>query len=162
MTLEAEVKDVLDKTNLALIASVNENWTRAIKSNLAKLGRERQFWVYASGADNTHGGEWLYDLCWLKYAEEYFINVELALECEWLSGGEHVFDDFLKLCQCRATLRVMIYAAWTFEHSRPLTDRLKNQIRCCDSSVDGDRYLLSCWINETGKFHHESISHMAT
>lgn len=155
MMLEAEVKKLLDDANRASASSAatNKGWTREIKSRLTKLGHEKKFWV----------GEWLYDLCWLRYDEEdYLRDVELALECEWLIGKEDIMDDFIKLCQCRATLRVMIYQTWTLEDSKRLTDTLKDQIKRCDSSVDGDRYLLSCWINGKGKglkFHHECITH---
>lgn len=161
MSVETEVENMLDEANAELVSTspASKEWTRTIKSKLAELGRRKGHHVYASGATNAHGGGWLYDLCWLSSAEETFVNVELAMECEWLRD-DHLLDDFSKLCQCRATLRVMVYQAWALEDSKKLSARFKHQIERCASSVAGDRYLLSCWINEERKFRHEQIRYL--
>lgn len=110
----------------------NACWTKAIKTRLCKLGACKKYYICALGVewvcdgkpDGDHGcavehekkckpnhGEWLYDVCWLDWKKKdppRLKQVVLAAECEWGNDGD-IYDDFEKLVQSRAGLRVMIF-----------------------------------------------------
>ena len=89
----------------------NEKWSRAVKTELCKIGRGFGCYVCAGGVDEAERdhGEWLYDVTWLEYGRNNgpLVNVTLVGECEWagqtLSSGDSLKyrdahdDDFEKL-----------------------------------------------------------------
>ena len=54
-------------------------------------------------------GEWLYDVHWLAYDEDRWLNrMALAAESEW-GDLDAIGSDFEELLVARATVRVMVY-----------------------------------------------------
>jgi len=93
-----------------------DEWTREIKTQLCLAGAAQQppLRVCASGVEEADDGEWLYDVCWLRYGEDpdCLNEVVLILECEWGGAGAdsgRVRDDFHKLVAGRARVRCMIW-----------------------------------------------------
>ena len=139
-------------------ASSNPTWTRQIKIALADLvsdkrvpsaptGCKRSAW--ASGACNARE-EWLYDLCWLDYRDGFLVEMPLAVESEW-GTPEDIFDDFQKLVQSRAEVRLMIYNG-EYEGQRELERSLSRQISEFAHSNPNDRYLLAAFSKEKVDF----------
>ncbi len=128
-------------------------WTKQIKTRLCRLGKNFRYWVYASTAENTDGGEWLYDLTWLNYSGNKLTDVELVLESEWSVKG--VDEDFQKLMLARAELRVMIFQSKNMISASEKMQDLKSQVNKFTKSCEGDAYLFSCWVNDVREFHHE-------
>ncbi len=56
----------------------NSKWTSELKSAIAHIGQVRKYFVYAHSAENVDGGEWLFDLCWLKYKDRALQSTVLA------------------------------------------------------------------------------------
>jgi len=122
----------------------NPEWTKAVKTTLCRVGKDFGYSVWASGV-NTHdkdGGEWLYDVTWLRYDGELLKSSILAAECEWGTLGA-VKDDFEKLLLARTTVRVMVFEGMRHKDG---TEAIANEI--CDwvgayeGSQKGDAYLL--------------------
>lgn len=101
----------------------NKWWTYHIKNNVCALGTRNNFYVSAADVDgdNTNNGEWLYDVTWSDYgpdglpdihANRQLRRVYLALESEMGNLGD-IFDDFEKLMQSTALVRVFVFAAPT-------------------------------------------------
>lgn len=89
-----------------------EEWkafTRAFKTRLCEIGKERDYQVAASSVEKVDYGEWLYDVTWLDYDSEYLRNVPLVAEVEW-GNPSRIGDDFEKLLVARADLKLMIFA----------------------------------------------------
>ena len=138
--------------NWRSVGETARQWTRAVKNEIARLGSEYGFKVYAAGCDESDSGEWVFDLSWCVEDKTGFQDVALAMECEWNPNG--TMDDFQKLVVARATHRVMIcwqptIAAW----NKCLEDFLK-QVRIYKGSAVGDRYLFFCWTNDPDRLHH--------
>lgn len=137
----------------------NRTWTHKLKSALADLvsdervpsppsGCERSVW--ASGACKARE-EWLYDLCWLDYNEGgYLVGMPLAVESEWGRPGD-VFDDFQKLVQSRACIRLMIYDGG-YRSQEEMVHSFSQQISDFANSNSDDRYLLAAFSKEKVKF----------
>ena len=81
-------------------------WTKEIIRRICAEGEYRDYEAYAAG----HGGEWIFDVCWIERENGVTLRLPLVLECEWNSWQE-VKDDFEKLLWSRAELRVMIFDA---------------------------------------------------
>jgi hypothetical protein len=125
-------------------------WTREILNRLGKLGHAMGYKVYASRCDEKDGGEWLYDMAWLKYRDGCLLDAQLALESEW--DTRRVQDDFEKLLVSRAKHRVMILDAKTQARADKRIDNLVQEIVRCELSELGDRYLFACWVKEPYDF----------
>ena len=156
MKLEIELQEIIDD-----VASdgKEKDWgdgecTKQIKSSIAHLGKQKRYWVYASQAEHVDGGEWLYDLTWLNYSDDQLLTIELALESEWDQNG--IIDDFQKLLIARAELRAMIFQVRTENEKEMRFKQLREQIGKFTKSIAGDRYLFSCWVQESRKFSHET------
>ena len=132
----------------------NRTWTRKLKSALAELasdqrvpsappGQRRSVW--ASGTCNARE-EWLYDLCWLDYEDGFLIGMPLAVESEWGRPGD-VFDDFQKLVQSRAYVRLMIYDGG-YRSQEDMEGSFSRQISEFACSNPDDRYLFAAFSKE--------------
>ena len=98
-------------------------WTSAVLTKLCRIGRKFGCKVGAEKSkvakDQRDFGEWLYDVTWLRYDNDYhdkhLIEVPLVTECEWASKGtprekfSAVKEDFHKLLLARASVRLMVY-----------------------------------------------------
>jgi hypothetical protein len=123
-------------------------WTSQIKNALAEEGKNRGYWVYASGCAKADEGEWLYDLCWLKYNGYFLTDAELVMESEWDPYG--LDDDFQKLLLARARHRLMIFWVGPTTDPKEVAQHLTEQIALCSQTQPGDRYLLAAWHGEVG------------
>lgn len=135
----------------------NSAWTKAILKRISGLGKTkgRKFHVCAtSRAENkADEGEWLYDLTWLRYdGDDHLLEVALALECEW--DSKKLNEDFQKLLQARATLRVFI-----FQNARDALDGIIRQIEKFAGTMPGDEYLLVCYVEADNKFYFREYTH---
>src|SRR5271157_2782413 len=138
----------------------DRQWTEELKKRFINLGREEGFRVYTTiAADSGQaGGEWLYDLCWLKYDQPKDESVEyphlgevvLAMESEWGDTGA-LIDDFHKLLQSTARYRLMI-----FQSKAPTI--FLNYARANIAiypHVPGSCYIFACYSNHEKRFFFE-------
>ena len=165
MTLEVQklqsmIRGALDQVNDELIqANVNDSvWTKKIKESLVRLGNNQKLKLkcYASGVkgEGVSSGEWLYDLCWIRFEDNQIASIELIMESEWIRSFKEVRDDFQKLVQARATLRLMIWQAKSSNDMEKHRDVLVRQIQAFRASQQDDSYLFSCWVADDQKFAH--------
>lgn len=122
--------------------------TREIKRYFADLGHELNCLVASCGVVGTDGGEWLYDLVWYTNSHSgNYRNQVLVLESELRPGGavlnsEFIDDDFLKLIQARADIRVWIAAIPTEALRTAHLQNCKQQIADFQQSQAGDFYIF--------------------
>ena len=94
-------------------SSSNERWTRNVLTTLCKAGQALGYKVGANPRyvedEFRNSPEWLYDVYWLKYDKEGWVqSMPLAAESEW-GGRDKVDYDYQKLLVARAKVRVMVY-----------------------------------------------------
>jgi len=154
-----KIQDALDAVNDRLVEEGVADysvWTKEIKQALVNIGKEKGLSCYASDVDGVSSGEWLYDLCWISYCDDTNIGcIELAAESEWSFSPKEIHDDFVKLIQARAGLRLMIWQAKDLEEMKEILDVLIGQVRSFEDTQYGDAYLFSCWIEEKQRFTHK-------
>jgi len=140
-------------------------WTQLILQKIGHLGTKKGLYVCTKQGmyPEANYGEWLFDLCWLEYAEGPFeqvplISVPLALECEWQIGISHIKHDFEKLLLTNANLKVMIFQQETLADAKETCAKLREWIERFGPSSSG-RYLLCCYVKdgEPKNFHFEEI-----
>ncbi|KWV56657.1 hypothetical protein AS156_04045 [Bradyrhizobium macuxiense] len=118
--------------------------TVAIKEFISRLGRDLEFEVSASGCSNA-GQEWLYDMVWYEVADGYMTRLALAGECELTSPQLPVDDDFTKLVQARADVRLWISAPKNREIADTHLANCKRYAATFPGAMPGDTYVLvSC------------------
>lgn len=142
----------------------DKEWTRRVKDALVPLGRARGCKCYASEC-SADGGEWLYDLTWLKMGGEndkHVRDVDLILESEWNMKDQSVMDDFPKLVLGRAKLRVFIFTRKTTAQFEEVMRWVLDEINGSAVAQEGDRYLFACWIIGEQKFRFEPYTVPAT
>ena len=137
------------------------NWNRGIKSCLCEVGFNLDYYVCANGVDFEHAnpdddiahhGEWLYDVTWIEYEEDFIPATHLkeipfVAECEW-GNDQDVKEDFEKLLQARAGVRLMICDGWREADgyiAEIVAERLNNMVRQCNHSRSNDVILLTTW-----------------
>ena len=76
-------------------AESNVVWTKAIKTELCRIGRSCKFRCKVGAhareipKSNRDYGEWLYDVTWLEYDGDGCVtDAHLVAECEWGNGTE--------------------------------------------------------------------------
>lgn len=122
--------------------------TRHTKNAMAQIGKSEGYWVCASGCTHANGGEWLYDLCWLKYDGETLIAAPLVMEIEWYSRDTDIDDDFQKLVLARSDYRVMLLKI----NNHTSVEDLLVHVEHCRHGLAGDRYLFGCRDDTARKF----------
>ena len=131
----------------------NTEWTKAVKTELCKIGREFKCKVGAKRNEVEKAyrdfGEWLYDVTWLEYEPKPFpdgllIDVHLVAECEW-GNFERIIEDFEKLLQARAGFRLMIFTGSNQANSGEIAERLAERVREFKGSRVEDDWLLAAW-----------------
>lgn len=117
-------------------------WTREIKDRLCRLGQSQGFKVGTSGciSASPDWGEWLYDMTWFEVHEDRIVRLPMILESEWIFGG--VEDDFYKLVQARADLRVLIFEN-KYSRIASKLEELKSRLSDFRQAEAGDRYLFA-------------------
>tara|TARA_R110002110_G_scaffold180305_5_gene386284 strand:- start:452 stop:973 length:522 start_codon:yes stop_codon:yes gene_type:complete len=116
-------------------------WTRSIKKELCSAGRKSSFYTCASEVDGcAHNGEWLYDVSWVSYGKNgfqedpekrSFEKVVLAVESEWAVSKSAALDDFEKLLQTRADMRLMIFEIKSKDYFDKRLKFLRKKIISC-------------------------------
>ena len=134
-------------------------WTKRIKIRFCELGKKHRFHVYASGCNNAAGGEWLYDVTWLKYdKDDYLRTVPLVMECEWSLNKVEIDHDFQKLLLARSQHRVMIFYQKTEDTVLEKIKNFKKQIKKYRGTCSGDRYFFAGYSDNTYKFYYSFFS----
>ena len=139
----------------------NKKWTRAVKTELCKIGRRFGYRVYArkNEVDKAYrnDGEWLYDVTWLEYVRDYdplvLAEAPLIAECEWhgrkvgsgLNYRDQTDDDFEKLLLAREGVRLMVFNGWEQTVSTGIAERLAGRVREFNGSRAEDAWLLASW-----------------
>ena len=140
-----------------------EIWTRRIKSSLCDVGYRLGYYVCANRVDFEHAnpemaiahhGEWLYDVTWIKYQNNYengnpdpnsnLIEIPFAAECEW-RDAKHVKEDFEKLLQARSGIRLMICHSSIKNSAQEVAEWLANLVGEFNDSQSNDINLLATW-----------------
>lgn len=117
--------------------------TRAVKEFLCEMGHSRGFKVAASECKGFDNPEWLYDMVWYELAEDKRIMTRqsLVMECE-LVPDPQVDDDFQKLVQARADVRLWIACLPNEEIAGKHLDCCKRQATLFSGAVSGDIYIF--------------------
>ncbi len=102
--------------------------TAAVKSVLRKLADREKYFVYPGD-----GPAWMLDLVW--FLRDY-TAIDLAVESEWGTKGEVLFD-FQKLMCVKSRLKIMVYFA-----KRSLVDQFEAYMQESDQHLKGENYLL--------------------
>jgi hypothetical protein len=120
------------------------DWTLAIKKAMGDLGRKSGLKVSASGYPFADQGEFLYDMVWYELDEAGFvISQPMVMECEWkICPTTVVDDDFQKLVQARADVRVWVSTSANASDIRLHIENCEKQIRLFKSSEVGDQFVL--------------------
>jgi len=128
--------------------------SKRIKTELCTLGQTSGYYVCCNQVDEADKdwGEWLFDVVWLKYKKrpEILGSVAVAVESELHNEGD-IRDDFQKLLQSRAHLRVMIFQDQELTASVTIEDmmnRLKGYISEYEDGIKDDCYLLIGYDNK--------------
>jgi hypothetical protein len=133
----------------------DREWTLGINKHIADFGHKYGFGVFASRCQGADGAEWLYDHHWRVIGPNgYLKRLPLVMEIEWGFGSnglfENVRDDFLKLVQARADLRVIVFQGNRINN---MVDQLINEAMCFAGGQIGDRYLFAGWGWDTSRIH---------
>ena len=135
----------------------NTEWTANVLRELCTVGKDHfdcKVWTtgHPAGAD---GGEWLYDQTW-TYCEfddwtKHGWSIPMVAECEWARNLDAVQEDFEKLLQARADVRVMIIDAAGWKDgikSRSIALQLYNWVSLFQGSKRNDAYLIVAYEEE--------------
>jgi hypothetical protein len=98
------------------------------------------------------GGEFLYDVIWLKQDNGYLKRVPLVAESEWSMAENASSNDFQKLLVARADHRLMVLSAKRGRPADEAIEPLIDEIERCELRERGDRYLFGCWLELDKKF----------
>ncbi len=122
-------------------------WTNAVLNSLCELGSgEFKCNVWTTGhPECANGGEWLYDQTWTFPKSGDWNNgwsIPMIAECEW-GNLDKIREDFEKLPQARADLRVMIIDVdrWNY-NANEVAQRLRDWARLFQGSKPNDLYLI--------------------
>ncbi len=141
-------------------SATDTDWTHSIKTSLLTLWQKSPLkQVATSGVEGADYSEWLYDLTWLKMKikpdkyEWLTERIELVMESEWLRDT-CIDEDFDKLVQARATLRLMIFQGDHREHIDEINKRLSNRVAAFSPKSPSDIYLLAAYNNSLQSFQY--------
>ena len=129
------------------IEQPTSQWTSSILTALCRIGKE-QFGYSVHASTNfvdkqyKHGGEWLYDVIWCEYKEEKLKSVPVVGECEW-GDVPQIKDDFEKLIQARAAVRVFVFNGGYSENgAEVIANEIRDWVGAFEGTQQGDTYLL--------------------
>ena len=140
--------------DLVLVASQNgwlkdRAWTDGIHKHVAEIGHRYEYQVFASKnrCSEADAPECLYDHHWrLLTGESDLVRIPLIMEVEWGFGEKTMWarikEDFLKLVQARADLRVMVFQG---RDVKTTTDRLIELAKGFEGTQPGDQYFFAGW-----------------
>jgi hypothetical protein len=121
--------------------------TRGLMEAFGRLGHEFGLRVscHKSSYRDADNPEWMCDMVWWQANGDYMTSMPLALEAELnrtSKQGDSLDDDFAKLVQARAGIRVWISTA--LDAGRHI-EVCKRQIELFDRSQAGDRYVFAVY-----------------
>ena len=135
----------------------DSQWTNQILQALSQLGHQQGFLVFSSQTrcPTADGPEWLYDQHWRVVSEESpLVRIPLAMEIEWGYGAatikDKITEDFLKLTQARADIRVMVFQC---TDAPAMTDYLIDLADKFEGAQQGDRWFFAGWGWDTNQMH---------
>lgn len=120
-------------------------WTRLINTDIAVIGKRHGYSVFASRCDfKVDGPEWLYDHHWRKMdSHGNLLRIPLAMEIEWGFGlktlRERITEDYLKLVQSRADLKIMVFACANIVE---MMNDLERMAKAFEDRGPEDRFLF--------------------
>jgi len=127
----------------------DSQWTNGIHQRLAEIGHKYGVHVFANPnrCRTADGCEWLYDHHWrLSGKKGELIKIPLVVEIEWGFGAATIFkkitEDFLKLVQARADVRVMVFHCNDVPHT---INKLIAMVKSFKGSQQGDNWLFAGW-----------------
>ena len=147
--MEAKIVEALE----AAFASEGDRWatdrpffTRRVKEVLGDLGHQLRFEVACSKSNypRADGGEWLYDMTWYvldKTKGGVLMRQPMVLESEWEIKNRD--DDFQKVVQARADVRVWVFTASDAQDIRNYIARCRDQAQSFAGRQPGDRYVFA-------------------
>jgi hypothetical protein len=128
----------------------NAMWTKTIKDEMRRLGKEFGYSTMANGLDAASRTEWLYDLVWYNEKRDGAIeDIFLVMESEWTISFNDIRYDFEKLILARSPIRLMIFQAKDDEMVVDIAKQLYIIAFKCKISQRGDKYLLAGYNTET-------------
>lgn len=135
----------------------DSQWTNGINRRMAEIGHAHGCQVFASQnrCPEADGPGWLYDHHWRIATEEIVLaRIPLVMEIEWGFGAKTILnkitEDFLKLVQARADLRVMVFQG---NDIGSITEILIHMAEKFEGSQQGDRWLFAGWGWDTKQMH---------
>lgn len=146
------IADTLSATASELLKQSlgNRVWTPTIFRDLAPCALDlcnrdgfKPVCSFGGGALLSHGRGWLYDFCcWIEGPNSTFLGLPIVVESEWTLSEIH--DDFDKLNQARAGLRVFIFED---KRGKPLDDWIDDLLaraRMFTPHEKDDAWLFAC------------------
>ena len=172
-TISGIVRESLEKAfdELHGQSAGDGEWTYEVKTRLCRAGTKQGLYVCAKDVRDADkdNGEWLYDVCWLRYDEanppsgtlvdpllDNLKEVVLIVESEWAKGGSdlgQIRDDFQKLLVGRARVRCMIWQD-TKEQDNTVVNWLAGMMSRYLATASDDFYLLARYTDEGFQYWH--------
>ena len=146
-------------------------WTGKITEKLCAEVEGTKLRATAHGVQGDGWGEWLYDVCWLKYDNsddddhppkkslidpelDFLKEAVLIVESEFGNLGD-IRDDFQKLLVGRALVRCMIWDDHQKgEKSEEIAEWLKEMVKAFSATAPDDFYLLAAYTDKGFRFWH--------
>lgn len=135
----------------------DSKWTNGIHKRMSEIGHAHGCQVFASQTrcPTADAREWLYDHHWRIATEEGMLaRISLVMEIEWGFGSrtnlDRITEDFLKLVQARADLRVMVFQG---NDICSTTEKLIDMAEKFEGSHLGDRWLFAGYGWDTKQMH---------
>jgi hypothetical protein len=134
--------------------TVPSEGTREIKRRLGELGHRFDFLVSCNRRHfpAAQDREWLYDMNWWRLCrpqhvgagkEPYMRRIGMVLESELCVSSIDLNEDFEKIVQARADVRVWI--ATSPNNAKQHVENCKQQIGLFDRSQAGDHYVFAVY-----------------
>lgn len=128
--------------------------TQVVMDIFGKLGRDLGYRVscHQSNYPTADDGEWMYDMTWWQPGKNnHLVSMPMVLETELNRTSkqhDNLDDDFQKLIQARADIRVWI--STSPDNPRKHIDNCKEQIQSFSGTMSGDQYIFAVYNFKTG------------
>lgn len=117
-------------------------WTQWIKDYFYEKGKKLGYEAEKTKSNNQGEGEYLVDLCWWKEKEKtstYWL--ELILESEWNSSKDEILQDFYKLIDIKAALKVWV-CSWGEKQMKERLSQTCDYILTARFKIPEEQYLI--------------------
>lgn len=152
-----KIKEIFEDHNF--IESGWTEWTKQILEKLCVLGQGKGYKVCTnqSAVPNSNFPEWLYDMTWVDYQDDYLLDVALVLECEWSKKEEDIYPDFEKLLLANAHNKVMIFQSGNYNIFKKIVEQFKKMILVFKAIRVNEKYLFAGFNWDNKKFEFETF-----